>query len=249
MANYVGSIFDKPTLAEFDERMKAIELSEKRKARDRAIQAKRARRLKIRLSPGPFAFPLSVRLERYKLWQLQKRLAAEADRRLQAQLQFAAETKSRDERWLAAYWKRHAARAASKWPEERLRRSRVNWCDILPPDLAHLQVGRELDMTALAMRQAGWTFRKIGAAFGVVAETARGRVERGERTFRSKRCLTVEHLTGAPVGSREEALRQQLAITALLSAAPASTDSFEPLLAMLTACDAASARHGIHAFG
>jgi hypothetical protein len=57
----------------------------------------------------------------------------------------------------------------------------MNWFDLVPNDVARLQLAYERRHRVLRVRQAGLTYRELGAALGVSFERARQIVLRAQR--------------------------------------------------------------------
>lgn len=55
--------------------------------------------------------------------------------------------------------------------ETKLRRSRVNWFDLLPPEIAYEQIRWERAATMLAMFNIGMSFTEVGRHYGVTVTT------------------------------------------------------------------------------
>lgn len=67
------------------------------------------------------------------------------------------------------------------WSEHKQRGSRIEWADIVPLDIAKLQVAWEKARTAARLRAVtGMTFREIGEAYGVTPARVRQMIEKYE---------------------------------------------------------------------
>lgn len=53
------------------------------------------------------------------------------------------------------------------WSAEKQRRSRINWNELVPPDVAVKQIAYERRATVLAMVDAGFSLKEIGDLFGI----------------------------------------------------------------------------------
>lgn len=73
------------------------------------------------------------------------------------------------------------------WPDDKLRRDRLDWTDLLPKEEAAKQVAWQRNRTAWLMRRTGMKYREVGERFGVCVERARQMVKRGEREERARR--------------------------------------------------------------
>lgn len=83
-------------------------------------------------------------------------------------------------------------RALTKWPDHKLRRSRVDWYAIMPSHLAARQVAWERAETAHHMRTCGFQLSQIADAFGVSTTRARAVVARADRWRVTKRRSPAE---------------------------------------------------------
>lgn len=74
------------------------------------------------------------------------------------------------------------ARLESKWPEHKLRRSRVDWSALIPDnDLVESQMRWEKSLTIIEMRRQGMTLSEIAVCFGVSASRASALLHSAER--------------------------------------------------------------------
>lgn len=119
-------------------------------------------------------------LKAHRLQERQRKVRAALEREAREK----REAEIENER-LAEKAKHEAWKAKQKQYEIRSRRSRIDWSELLDnPVTVERQVQWERQTTALAMRQAGLTYRAIGARMGLSGDGAQRLVHRAGRCRR-----------------------------------------------------------------
>jgi DNA-directed RNA polymerase sigma subunit (sigma70/sigma32) len=102
-----------------------------------------------------------------------------------AKLEQEAIAEKKEAQRLELIEKRKAERQATKWPDEKLHRSRVDWFSLVPEGVAISQRAYERSRTAAAMHKSGMTLNEIGVKFGVTQERVRQIIATGARRHKS----------------------------------------------------------------